>query len=526
MKRLWIAGAFILAMAFAAGDKLVIAYQGGAVTLDPHMRNETTTLSWQHHLFETPFFYSREGKVEPVLAESIENTDPNTWILKIRKGVKFHDGTPMTAEDVAFSITRAATHPKSQMKGYVGKVESATALDEYTVEIKTKVPDPLLPAHLDHAAVIPKAYFEKVGEEGFAKHPIGTGPYKFVEWLNADHLTLTRFEDYWGSKPDFKDVVLKNIPQGATRVAGLLSGEIDIAEKVLPQDFARVERSGRATVEQTPGIRVIYVAMDYWREYGSEGLPAGAKNPFLDPAARKAIYMAINEEAIVKKIMGGAATVAPQFLTKIHEGYSPNIQRFPYDPKAARKMLEDLGYGDKDGDGWLELPTKDGKRVPFSLRIDSPNDRYLNDAQIAQAIASMLRDIGIKAEVNAVPKKVFFPNMTKGHFTLYMAGWGSMDSINTMLSMFHSKDESGLYGRFNREHYHNPKVDALIEQAAQTFDPGQRNDLLVQAMDIAMPVDVAYIPLHYENVIAGVAKGLEFTPRPDEYLHAYEVKKK
>ncbi|WP_457629384.1 ABC transporter substrate-binding protein [Oceanithermus sp.] len=526
MKRFGILAAFVFALAFAAGDKLVVAYQGGAVTLDPHLRNETTTLAWQQHIFETPFFYNAKGKVVPVLATSIENTDPNTWILKVRQGVKFHDGTTMTAEDVAFSITRAATHPKSQMKGYVGKVSSATAIDEYTVEIKTKVPDPLLPAHLDHAAVIPKAYFEKVGEEGFAKHPIGTGPYKFVEWLNADHLTLVRFEDYWGTKPDFKNVTLKNIPQGATRVAGLLSGEIDIAEKVLPQDFARVERSGRATVKQTPGVRVIYVAMDYWREYGSEGLPEGAKNPFLDPEARKAIYMAIDEEAIVKKIMGGAATVAPQFLAPVHEGYSPNIRRFPYDPEGARKILEGLGYGDKDGDGWLELPTKDGRRVPFELRIDAPNDRYLNDAQIAQAMASMLRKIGIKAEVNAVPKKVFFPNMTKGHFTLYMAGWGSMDSVNTMISMFHSKDAEGLYGRFNRQRYHNPEVDALIEKAASTFDPKERDALLQQAMEIAMVQDVAYIPLHYENVIAGVVNGVEFTPRPDEYLHAFEAKKK
>ncbi len=525
MKRLLILVVLVISVAFAGGDKLVVAFQGGAVTLDPDMRNETTTLAWQHHIFDAPYVFDAAGKVVPMLATSIKNVDPNTWILKVRDDVKFHDGSSMTPEDVAFSIVRAATHPKSQMKGYLGKVESATVQADGSIVIKTKVPDPLLPAHLDHAMVVPKAYLEKVGDEGFAKHPIGTGPYKFVEWLNADHLSLVRFEDYWGEKPAFAKVLLRNIPQGATRVAGLLSGEIDIAEKVLPQDFGRVNNSGRAVVKQTPGVRVIYVAMDYWREYGSEGLPKGAKNPFMNPEARKAIYMAINEEAIVKKIMGGAATVAPQFLAKVHEGYSPNIHRFPYDPKAARKILEDLGYGDKDGDGWLELPTKDGKRVPFELRVDAPNDRYLNDAQIAQALASMLRDIGIKASVNAVPKKVFFPNMTKGHFTLYMAGWGSMDPINTVLSMFHSKDASGLYGRFNREHYHNAQVDALIEKAAQTFDQSTRKKLLVQAMDIAMLKDVAYIPLHYENVIAGVAKGVDFTPRPDEYIHAFEAKK-
>ncbi len=522
MRRWLVAFLFLMAMGYAQ-KTLVVAYQGGAVTLDPHMRNETTTLSWQHHIFETPFFYTPDGRVVPVLAEKIEMVDENTWKLYLKKGVKFHDGSEMTAEDVAFSILRAATHKKSQMKGYVGKVVEAKALDRYTVLIKTKVPDPLLPAHLDHAAVIPKAYFEKVGEEGFNKHPIGTGPYKFVSWLNGDHLNLVAFDGYWGKAPAFKRVKLVNIPNGATRVAALLSGEVQIAEKVLPQDFPRVERSGVATVEQTPGVRVIYVALDYWREYGSEGLPEGAKNPFLDPRARKAIYMAIDEDAIVKKIMGGAATAAQQFLAPIHEGYNPAIKRFAYDPKAARKILEDLGYGDTDGDGWLELPTKSGGRVPFALRVDAPNDRYLNDAQIAQALANMLRKIGIKASVNAVPKKVFFPNMTKGHFTMYMAGWGSMDSINTLLSLFHSKDASGLYGRFNRMHYKNPEVDRLIEEAAKTFDAQKRAELIRKAMKIAMVDDVAYIPLHYENVIAGVRKGIVFKPRPDEYLHAYEA---
>ncbi len=169
----------LLGIAFAQ-ERLVVAYQGGAVTLDPHMRNETTTLAWQHHIFETPFFYDAEGNVVPVLAERIEQLDANNWKLYLRRGVRFHDGSEMTAEDVAFSILRAATHEKSQMKGYVGKVKEAKAIDRYTVLITTKVPDPLLPAHLDHAAVIPKAYFEKVGEEGFNKHPIGTGPYKFV----------------------------------------------------------------------------------------------------------------------------------------------------------------------------------------------------------------------------------------------------------------------------------------------------------------------------------------------------------
>jgi len=524
MRRLLVAFLSLLALGYAE-KTFVVAYQGGAVTLDPHMRNETTTLAWQHHIFETPFFYNPEGKVVPVLAEKIELVDENTWKLYLKKGVKFHDGTEMTAEDVAFSILRAATHKKSQMKGYVGKVSDAKALDRYTVLIKTKVPDPLLPAHLDHAAVIPKAYLEKVGEEGFNKHPIGTGPYKFVSWLNGDHLNLEAFEDYWGKKPDFKKVKLVNIPNGATRVAALLSGEVDIAEKVLPQDFARVERSGVATVKQTPGVRVIYIALDYWREYGSEGLPEGAKNPFLDPRARKAIYMAIDADAIVKKIMGGAATVAQQFLAPIHEGYNPEIKRFPYDPKAARKLLEDLGYGDTDGDGWLELPTKDGGRVPFKLRIDAPNDRYLNDAQIAQALANMLRKIGIQAEVNAVPKKVFFPNMDQGplhhvHGRLGLDGLDQHHALDVPL-----QGRVGPLRPLQPSALQKPRGGPPDRGGGQDLRQGKTRGAPQEAMYIAMVEDVAYIPLHYENVIAGVRKGVRFTPRPDEYLHAFEAEK-
>jgi len=491
-------------LAAAQGADLVIAFQGGATTLDPMMRNETTAMTWQRHMFDNLAAYDRQGKIQPWIVTGWENVDPTTWRITVRQGVTFHDGTPMTAQDVAYSIMRAATHPRSEMRGEVGGIVGANVIDAETIEVLTGDPDPLLPEHLNAVRVVPEALLESMGEQAFAESPVGTGPYAFVSWLAEDHLNLQAYPGFWGDPPAFERVRLEVIPSGATRVAALLSGEIDIAVEVLPQDLPRVAASPDAYVTQVPGLRLIYLAMDHVRE-DTPGMRE--PNPFLDLRVRQAVFHAIDMDLIASRVMSGVSTPAPQFYAPFNEGFDPTLERLPYDPERARQLLAEAGYADG-----------------FAVRFDAPNDRYLNDALIAQAIGGMLRDVGLDVEVNAVPRAVFFgEHFNTGNSTMAMSGWASFDTGNTLLSIFHCWDEGAGLGRFNPFWYCNPEVDEMILEARNIFDPEARSAAFAEIMRKAQVEDVAYVPLHYQNEVAAVRTGLNFEMRADGYVFATEV---
>ena len=497
------AAALTLGLAHAQ-DELVIAFQGGAATLDPMMRNETTTISWQRHIFDNVTAFDRDGNVVPGIATSWENVDPTTWHFEIRQGVTFHDGTPMTAEDVAFSIDRAATHPMSEMRGGLSTYEAATALDADTVEVTTTAPDPLMPANLDYVRVIPAALIEEVGEEAFAENPVGTGPYVFQDWLAEDYLDLEANPDYWGGTPAYENVRLTAIPNGATRVAALLSGEVDMAVTVLPQDVPRVEASSDAYVSQVPGLRVIYLALDDVRE-DTPGM--SEPNPFLDVRVRQAVFHAIDMDTIADRIMSGASTPASQFLAPFNEGYVEDLERPAYDPERARELLAEAGY--EDG---------------FTVRLDAPNDRYLNDALIAQAVGGQLGEVGIDVEVNAVPRAVFFPeHFNNGNSTMAISGWASNNTGATLNGIFHCWDEEAGLGRFNPFWYCNEEIDAMIADAITIFDAEERAAAFGAIIEKSQTEDVAYVPLHYQNQVVAVAEGLTFEARGDGYVFATDA---
>jgi len=491
----------------AQDDELVIGFQGGAVTLDPHMRAETTTIAWQMHLYEHLTRLERDGTVSPELATAWEAEGENAWVVTLREGVTWHDGSPLTAEDVVYSLERARNHPESEMKQYIPAVTGAEVVDERTVRINTDAPDPLMPLHLTQVRIVNRAHTEAVGDNGMTSQAMGTGPYRLVSYSNEETLVLEAFEDYWGEQPDFARVRLVNIPNGATRIAALLSGEIDVAEKVLPQDFARLERDENTYITQVPGNRVIYLTMDF---ACSEGCPGsnleGGVNPFQDPLVRRAVYHAIDVDAIIERIMGGAAAPATQFIAPATTYYDEEIERYPYDPEEARRLLAEAGYPDG-----------------FSVRLDAPNDRYLNDALIAQAVGGLLGDVGIEVQVNATPKAVFFPQIDEGDFIMYIAGWGSSDVISTFNALVHTKDDEAGYGVTNRYGYSNPEVDRLIEEANVEFDEARRVELIHQINVQALMEDVAWVPLHVENVIAGVREGVQYEANPSEYLLAWEM---
>ncbi|MDE2517264.1 MAG: ABC transporter substrate-binding protein [Rhodospirillales bacterium] len=492
-----------------AQQPLVVAFKGGATTLDPIMRSETTTESWQRNIFDTITFQSAQGKAVPRIAVAWKNLSPLSWQLTLRAGVTFQNGTPMTADDVGQSIMDAANNPKSQMREFVNDVTGFTVVNPTTLDVTFKQPDPLFPLHLSSIPVMPEALIKQEGRTAFAAHPIGTGPYRFVSWLAEDHLNMAAWKGYWGKPVAFKFVRLESIPNGATRLAALLSGQIEIAEKINPEDFKRVKSSGRAYITSVSGTRTMYLAMDDWRATGSSGMAAGAKNPFLDPRVRKAVYEAIDVGLLRDKIFDGAATVASQFMPPLMEAYDPALKRFAYSLADAKKLLAEAGYPHG-----------------FTVRLDATNDRYLEDSLVAQALGGMLQEVGITVNVNAIPKAVFFPQMNRGDFTLYLAGWGSVDPLSTWNAMFHCRDPKLGFGHVNREHYCNKPADALIAKASGTFDDAARIKLEQQAYALADRQDIAYIPLYYQDEVAGVANGVVWQERPDGLILAWQMQSK
>ncbi len=492
----------------AQQDRLItIAFEGGAVTMDPHKRQETTTLAWQQHVYEYLIRLSREGELVPELATSWEAEGENTWVITLREGVSWHDGSPFTAEDVVGSLTRAKTHPESQMAQYLTAMREAVATDANTVEIHTDTPDPLLPLKLAQVLVAKPDYAEEVGDDRMANEPMGTGPYRAVSYTTDDSLTLEAFEDYWGEQPEFRRVRLVNIPAGATRLSALLTGDVDIAEKILPQDFERVERSPDAYITMAPSTRVIYLTMNFaCRENcPASGLPGGV-NPFVDPTVRQAVAHAINVDAIIERVMGGVVTPATQYISPIDYLYDPLVERFDYDPERARELLAEAGY--ENG---------------FRMRLDAPNDRYLNDALVAQAIGGMLGAVGIEVEVNATTRTVFFPLIDEGEFMMYLAGWGSPDVVSTFNNMIHTRDPEAGFGRLNRYFYANPEMDALITEVNAEFNEARRIELIHEINRHTLTEDVVWIPLYVESVIAGVRSDIDFEANPQEYILAFEL---
>jgi len=497
----------------ATGDSaqhpLVVAFKGGATTLDPIMRSETTTESWQRNIFDTITILSPQGKPMPRIAVAWKNLAPLSWQLTLRSGVTFQNGMPMTAADVGRSIMDAANNPKSQMREFVNDVTGYKVVNPTTLDVAFSRPDPLFAIHLSSIPVMPEALIEKEGRAAFAAHPIGTGAYRFVSWLAEDHLDLRAWKGYWGKPVAFKYVRLESIPNGATRLAALLSGQVEIAEKINPEDFARVKNSGRAHITSIPGTRTMYLAMDDWRKTGSPGMAPGANNPFLDPRVRKAVYEAIDVGLLRAKIFNDAATVATQFMPPLMESYDPGLKRFPYSLADARKLLAAAGYPHG-----------------FTVRLDATNDRYLEDSLVAQALAGMLQRVGITVRVNAIPKAVFFPQMNRGDFTMYLAGWGSIDPLSTWNSLFHCRDAKRGFGHVNREHYCSQPADALMAKAADSFDDTARIKLERAAYAIADRQDIAYIPLYYQDEIAGVANGVVWNERPDGLILAWQMQRK
>lgn len=511
-------------------ETLTVGLASEPSAIDPHYHNLGPNNAMRRHIFESLVGHDDTQALTPSLAVSWQPLDDTTWEFKLRDGVTFHDGSSFDAQDVVWTLCRipnVADSP-SLFTIYTKAVTAVETPDPLTVIVKTEGPYPLIPTEFATWGILnapddaQDMVFDPEGCDYAGTWPEtaafndgtlanGTGPFKFDSYLKGNRLTLTRNEDYWGEKPEWTEVIFRPISSPGPRVAALLAGDVDFIDNPPLQDLPRLKDDPEIDVVEGLSNRVIYLHMDQfdgpdWTTPGVEG--TNGKSPFLDKRVREAVSMALNREAIVDRIMGGVAVPAGELLPPSMFGANPDAQPTPYDLDAAKALLAEAGYPDG-----------------FKLVLGSPNDRYINDAQIAQAVAQMLTRLGIETTVDAITKSVFFGRRNKYEFSMYMAGWGSGtgEMSSPLKALVASRDSYPGFGGTNRGRYSNPTLDEKLVQALATVDDEAREVQLQEASRMAME-DVAIIPLHFEVTPWAFKKGLTYTPRTDQYTLAMGIK--
>ncbi len=486
----------------AAGTSLVVAVDTPPRMMNPHGDDSDANLSYMANFFDG--LLQRKGpngKLVPALAVRWEHPDELSWKFYLRKGVKFHNGNPFNAADVKFSFERLSNPEVSEFINTGKMIDKVEIIDDYTVVIRTKKPIPWFANNMHQVFIMDKESTESRNQGDVMVNPIGTGAYKLVEWVKGSYLRLTANEDYWEGAPVIKDIEVRPITEASTRFAALVSGQTELMTGVPVELFARIKTNPRLHVISRPARRSIFLAL------GNE-----KDKPWADIRVRKAMYMAINENEIIAKIMRGHATPAAQIPDPPTIGYNEQIKRLSYDPKTARKLLAEAGYADG-----------------FSITLTGPNDRYVQDEQIAEAVAKYLAKIGIKVKLDVKPKAIFFPEVVEGKLDFYLIGWfdGTFDMGRTYFKLAHTRDKEMGYGGFNGTRYSDPDIDRLLESTAQIVDPAKRAKVLQDLNKMAMVDKITWIPLHYQEDLYAVqkGKGIKFQPRPDRWMVYKEIAK-
>ncbi len=506
----------LVACSFAAtAANLTVGLGTDVTAIDPHYHNLTPNNNVAAHIFGYLVQRNEKSQLEPGLATEWKTIDPLTWEFKLRKGVKFHDGSDFTAADVVASIERVPTVPNSPspFTAFTKQIKEMVVVDPLTIRFKTATPYPLMPSDMAQIVIISKSAAKATTDDfNTGKAAIGTGPYKVVRYAKGDRIELARNDAYWGGKTPWEKVTLRLLPQDASRVAALLAGDVQVIENVPTSDVAQLRKDKRVQVFRTVADRLIYLHIDSDRDVSpfvtdKAGKPM-TKNPLKDPRVRRAISKAINRPAMVAKVMEGEAIPAGQLVPDFLFGATKNLKVEPYDPEGAKKLLTEAGYPDG-----------------FGLTIHAPNNRYVNDAKIAQAVAQMLARVGIDTKVVAMPSSTYFSQATKLEFSFMLLGWGTgtgeaSSSLKALL-MTYNRDKG--FGTANRGRYSNGKVDALTEDALATVDDAKREALLQRASELAVN-DVGVIPLHFQVNLWATRDGITYVPRTDENTLAWKFR--
>ncbi|AUT45742.1 ABC transporter substrate-binding protein [Achromobacter sp. AONIH1] len=514
----------------AQAGALRIGLSSEPTAMDPHYHQVTPNDAMTSHVFETLVGQDAAMKLIPRLATAWKSVDDTTWEFTLRQGAKFSNGQPFTPQDVIFTFCRVMNNEQSiggSQPAVVQKFASVEARGDDTLVIKTRLPYPLLPNDMSRMPMLwsgivqhgPITFDLKngcgvtgpwptVADFNGGKSAIGTGPYTLKSYVKGSAIELTRNEGYWGDKPAWGEVKLIPAPSAGPRLTGLLAGDFDLIENPAARDVKRISETPGFGYVITPSVRVVYFQFDVARSPSPMVKAADGKNPLQDVRVRRAISMAIDRKAIAARIMDGAATPANQFLPDGMFGTLPQPPELKYDPEGAKKLLAEAGYPNG-----------------FELAVSSTNDRYINDAQISQAVAQYLSRVGIKASVDAMTRSIYFPKRAKREFSFAMGGWSSeTGEASSFLQYWVSAfdKEHGL-GTSNYGGYDNPAFDQVFKRALVTVDPAAREKLLQESLAIAL-ADLPSIPLHFESSIWAYRKGLTYEGRADQYTLAMSAK--
>jgi peptide/nickel transport system substrate-binding protein len=511
--------AVCLLISNAQAETFRYAFRIDPASLDPQAIAETFTLSWLGQIYEPLVGRGKNLELIPALAVKWEQPDPLTWRFHLRPNVKFHGGEAFSADDVVFSVERVKMEG-SDMAYTVNSVKEVKKVDDLTVDMLLEKPNPILPYQITSTYMMSKSWAEANGAgkpasvkaklENFAStNTNGTGPFKIKSRQAGVRTVFEPHPDWWGNgarEHNLTEVIFTPIQADATRVAALLSGEVDMVYPVPQQDVARVKSGGNFDVLQGSELRTIFLNMDQKRDELLDSNIKG-KNPLKDLRVRKAIYQAIDIEAIKDRIMGGSSRIAGIMVAPGITGYDAKLDtRDPFDLAASKKLLTEAGY--QDG---------------FEMGMDCPNDRYVNDEKICQAIVGMLARAGIKVNLLAQTRTKYFEKILGRNTSFALLGWQplSYDAHSTLQETMHTP--VGKSGTYNVGNYSNPKIDELTETIETETDLAKRQTLISEALSIDK-ADVGHIPLHQAALAWGIRKGVSLVQRADDVLELKWVK--
>ena len=478
-----------------AQKTLVVAQDEAPRMMNPHGDDSDAGLQYFANFFDGLLERKGpDGVLSPALAVKWERVDELNWKFWLRQGVKFHNGNPFTAEDVQFTFERLSDPNVSEMVNTGKSIDSVTIHDDYTITIKTKEPVPWFVNNLHQIFIMDKEDTTTRDPGDVMVRPIGTGAYKFVEWVKGSYVKMEANEDYWEGAPPIKNVEVRPISESSTRFAALVSGQVAMLTGVPVELHDQISKNPQLEIVSKPARRSIFLA-----------LANAPGTPMADIRVRQAIYMAINEDEIIAKVMRGQASPAAQIPDPPTIGYNADLKRLPYDPQKAKALLKAAGY--ENG---------------FAITLTGPNDRYIQDAKIAEAVAKYLAKVGIQATLDVKPKSIFFPEVNEGKLEFYLIGWfdGTFDMGRTYAKLAHTRDRERGFGELNGANYSDPEIDALIESANTMIDYNEREKALQELNRMAMVDKIVWIPLHYQMDVYAVRKdgNLNFQPRPDRWM--------
>ncbi|HEX2113730.1 MAG TPA: ABC transporter substrate-binding protein [Alphaproteobacteria bacterium] len=505
----------LLSVGAGSAQNLVIGTKLELNTLDPHFFSAFPTQSSHQSLFDALVWLDKDLKQHPALATEWKVLDDTTWEFKLRRGVKFHDGSDFDADDVIATFKRVPNVPNSpnSFSQFMRSVKEIVKVDSHTLHMKTDAPNPNLSHDLSSVFIISKKYAEATTQDfNSGSAVVGTGPYRLAEWKNGERLVLQRFDGHWGGKAPWAQVTERILAKDSARVAALLSDEVDVIDLVPSADLPRIKSDPRFKIYSGAAAVIHYIALDSARDdspfIAAKDGSKFAKNPLRDARVRKALSLAINRDGITKRLMEGAAIPAAQLLPSSFDGTSQTLKPDPFDLDRAKALLREAGWGDG-----------------FKIMLHATGDRYPKDSDIAQAIGQTWTRLGLTVEVQALPGSIFFSRASKQEFSAFIAQYGTSEASQALRALVASWNPEKGFGTANRTRHSNPEFDALFSRAVVTMDLNQRRTLLAQASEMAMR-EQAVIPVFFptwefaakNNVVVEVradrrANAMMMTPR-------------